>query len=124
MLVMSRGKWDQGFTWMPPAAAQISHHVGIDDTEIETELVPHLVAPLDLQSRWTYNQDLPGAMTQDEFQRHHSGFDGFAQADIVSDEQIDSRQLHGRRWQITCRDVIHHPRTRPNLHKLSKFGKR
>jgi hypothetical protein len=35
----------------PPA--QLLHQLTVDDAELEAELIPHLIVPLDLKARWT-----------------------------------------------------------------------
>ena len=60
MEVISRGKWVHGLTWMPRVAAQLSHQLAVDDAELEAELVPHLVPPLDLQGGRADDQDRGG----------------------------------------------------------------
>ena len=51
MLVMSRGKWLHGLTWMPRRRRSSRIKFGVHDAELQAELVPHLVPPLDLQRR-------------------------------------------------------------------------
>ena len=50
------------------AAAGGPHDRGVDDAEVEPELVPHLLLPLDLERRRADDQDLPGPVTDDEFE--------------------------------------------------------
>src|SRR5271166_4728505 len=50
-----------------PFPPQISHQFAADDAEVESELVPHLLLPLDLERRRADDQDLPGSMPDDEF---------------------------------------------------------
>lgn len=76
-----------------PATAQVAHQARIDDAEVEAELVAHLVAPLDLQGGRADNEDLPGSVADNEFQRHQARFDGFSEAHIVGDKQVDPGHL-------------------------------
>ncbi len=76
-----------------PAAAKIPHQRGVHDAEVEAELVPHLLLPLDLKRGRADDQDLPGAVPDDEFEGHHPRFDGLAEAHVVGDQQVDPRHL-------------------------------
>lgn len=58
------------------ATAKVTHQARIDDAEVEAKLVPHLVTPLDLQSGRADDENLPGSVTNDEFQGNHARFDG------------------------------------------------
>ena len=76
-----------------PLPPQVPHQFAIHDAEVEAELVPHLVPPLDLQRRRADDQDSAGPVADDEFQIDHPGFDGLAQAHVVSNQQVDPRHL-------------------------------
>ena len=93
MEVISRGKWFQGLTWMPRSRRRSSHQFAADDAEIEPELVPHLLLPLDLERRRADDQDLPGTVPDDQFEGDHPRLDGLAQAHVVSNQQVDPRHL-------------------------------
>ena len=75
------------------SSAQVSHQLRIDDAEVEAELVPHLVPPLDLQSGRADDQDLPGPMTDHQLQGHHPGLDRLAEAHVVGDQEVDPGHL-------------------------------
>ena len=76
-----------------PAAAQHPHQRRVHDAEVEAELVPHLLPPLDLERGRADDQNLPGPVPDDEFQRHHARLDGLAEAHVVGDQQVDPRHL-------------------------------
>src|SRR5262249_26799404 len=67
-----------------PAAAQFLHQAAVHEAEVEAELVPHLLLPLDLQGRGADDEDAPGPMPDDEFQRRHAGLNALAQEVIVA----------------------------------------
>ena len=54
-------------------AAQALDEGAVDDAEVEAELVPHLVAPLDLQGGRADHQDAVGAVAEHQFQDDHAG---------------------------------------------------
>ncbi len=41
----------------PAAPAQVAQELGVDDAELEAELVAHLIAPLDLQVGRAHDED-------------------------------------------------------------------
>lgn len=69
--------------------------LAINDMEIQTELAQHLVTPLHLQRGRTDNQDATGAVADDQFLCHQTSFNGFAQTDIICDQQIRPGHLNG-----------------------------
>ena len=93
MLVMSRGKWVHGLTWMPRLRRSSLISVRVHDAEVEAELVPHLLLPLDLQRGRADDQNLPGPVADDEFEGHHARLDGLAEAHVVGDQQVDPWHL-------------------------------
>ena len=48
----------------------------------------------------TDDQDLPGAVPDDEFEGHHPRFDGLAEAHVVGDQQVDPWHLDGPHHRI------------------------
>src|ERR1017187_8237577 len=76
-------------------AAEALDEGTVDDDEIEPELFQHLVAPLDLQGGRADHQDAVRAMAEHQFEDDHAGLDGFAEAHVVGDEQVDARHLDG-----------------------------
>jgi hypothetical protein len=83
-----------------PAAPQFLHQRAVHNAEVEPELVPHLLLPLDLQRRGADDQDAPGTVPDDEFQRRHAGLDGLTQAHVVGDEQVDPWHLDGPHYRV------------------------
>src|SRR5205814_2331063 len=69
-------------------AAQLANRVAVDDSEFETELISHLFLPLYLEGRRTHDEDGADAVAQDQFLYNESSLDRFAQANIVSYQQI------------------------------------
>ena len=76
-------------------AAQALHELGIDNAELQAELIAHLVAPLNLDRRWADHQGAADTMTQHQFLDDQARFDGLAQAHVVGDEQVDARHADG-----------------------------
>jgi len=71
-------------------AADVGAAFGVDDGEVEAELVGHLVAPLHGEAGGADDKDPLGAVAQQEFLRDQAGFDGLAQADVVCEQQVDA----------------------------------
>jgi hypothetical protein len=90
-----------------PLPPQHPHEFAADDAEVEPELVPHLLPPLDLERRRADDQDLPGPVADDQFQADHPGLDGLAQAHVVGHEQVDPGHLDGpdHRVKLVVLDV-------------------
>ena len=77
-----------------PLAAQLLHQLAVHDAEVEAELVPHLVPPLDLQARPGRRPGSVRARWRMMSSRATMpGLDGLAQAHVVGDEQVDPRHL-------------------------------
>ena len=68
----------------------------VDDAEVQTELIAHLVAPLDLQGRGADHQHRPGAVPQDQLLHDQARLDRFAEADIIGNQQVRARHLEAR----------------------------
>src|SRR6266849_5524368 len=81
-------------------APEVFHQVAIDDAELQAEFVAHLVTPLYLQRGGADDEDFAGTVTNDEFLADEPGFDGFAEANVIGDEQVDARHLDGSRYGV------------------------
>ena len=68
-----------------PPAPQVPHQLAIDDAEVEPELVPHLVPPLDLERGRADDQDPPSPVPDDQFEGDEARLDGLAEAHVVGD---------------------------------------
>ena len=75
----------------PAATTEVREQGAVDDAELEAELVAHLLLPLHLDRGRANDQNAAGAVAQDEFLHDKTRLDGFAEADVVGDEQIDPR---------------------------------
>jgi hypothetical protein len=62
-------------------------------TELEAELVPHLVTPLELEAGRADHERRSSAVTENQLLENEAGLDRLAEADIVSDEQADARHV-------------------------------
>ena len=91
MEVISRGKCDQGLTWMPRLRRKLADSFAVDDAELQAELVAHLFLPLHLQRGRADDQHRANPVAQDHFLNDQAGFDGLAEADVVGNQQIDPR---------------------------------
>ncbi len=87
-------KMRPGIDVQTATAAKPAHQLAIDNPKIETKLLAHLVAPLELQRRRADNQDAAGAMTNEQVLGDQAGLNRLAQADIIGNQQIDSRHLN------------------------------
>src|SRR5439155_840361 len=75
-------------------AAQAFEVFGVDDTEFQAKLLLHFQLPLELQRRRTNDEDGACAVTNEQFLDDEPGLDGFAEADIIGDEKIDTRHVN------------------------------
>src|SRR5262245_30842961 len=75
----------------PAATAEVGEQGAVNNAELKTELVPHLLLPLNLNRGRAYDQNASCAVTQDQLLRNKTCLDRLAQADVVGDEQIDPR---------------------------------
>ncbi len=100
MLVIRRGKCDQGFTWIP--RRRRSSFISSESTirKIQAEFVPHLISPLDLKRGRADDEYFSSTMADDEFQRDQAGFDGLAQSYVVRDQKVDPRHLNRTNHRI------------------------
>ena len=62
---------------------------------VQAELVPHLVAPLQRQAGRADDQHRPGPVPQHQLLHDQAGLDRLAQPDVVGDQQVGPR--HGQR---------------------------
>lgn len=74
---------------------QVAQVLAIDDAKLETELVAHLIAPLDLKRCRHDDQDAPRAVAEGQFLGNEPSLDRLAQTDIVGDQQADARHAQG-----------------------------
>src|SRR5260221_8975246 len=72
----------------------------INDAELQAKFTEHLVAPLHLERSRTNDQNAARAMANNQLLRHQSRLDGFAQADIIGDQEIRTWHLNRTRHGI------------------------
>ena len=60
-------------------ASQLADGFAVDDAELETELVPHLLLPLHLQGRRADDQHRADTVAQDHLLHHEASLDGLCQ---------------------------------------------
>ncbi len=84
----------------PALPPQILHQVAIDDAKLQPEFIAHLVAPLHLQGGGADDEDLAGTVTNDEFLADQPGLDGFTQANVIGDQQVDAGHLDRSRHGV------------------------
>jgi hypothetical protein len=73
----------------------LPEQLGVHDAEVQPELVPHLVVPLQGEPGRADNQHGAGAVAQHQLLHHQPGFNGFAQTDVIGNQQVGAR--HGQR---------------------------
>ena len=79
----------------PPAAPQLLDESGVDDLEVEAELLLHLDLPFELQRGGADDERGAGPVAEHQLLHDQAGLDGLAQADIVGDQQVDPRHPQG-----------------------------
>ncbi len=95
-------------------AADLSHQFGVDDGELQTELLAHLVLPLQRQARRADDDDCSGAVAQEQLLNDQASLDGLAEADIVGEQQVGARCIEGatERFELVRLDVHARPERR------------
>ena len=100
MLVMSRGKWFHGLTWMP--RLRRSNPIMVESTMRKSRPNLSRICSCHCTCREAGQtiENLPGAVPDDEFERHHPGLDGLAQAHVIGDQQVHPWHLDGPHHRI------------------------
>ncbi len=95
---ISRGKWrPDGLAPTPAFAPQLAQQLGVDDPELEPELLAHLVAATCTHRLGRADdQDRAGAVPQQELLDDEARLDRLAQPDVVGDQQVDARHASAR----------------------------
>jgi hypothetical protein len=88
------------------AAPELVELGGVDDREMQAELLRHLVLPLQHQARRADYHDPLGPVPEQEFQRDQARLDRLAQAHVVGQQQVHARGLDGTgdRFQLVRLD--------------------
>ena len=89
-----------GIRGEPARPAQGTQIGCIDNSEVQTELLPHLVLPFQLQSSRADDEDGAGAVTYQKFLQNKPRLDGLSQADVIRYEQIDAGHVQGAHQRI------------------------
>ena len=76
-------------------AAQLLHQVAVHDAKFQTELVAHLIPPVDLQTGGADNQDGAYPVADDKLLNDQTGLDCLTQAHVVGNEQVGAGHLDG-----------------------------
>ena len=95
-VTITRGNSRNGLAFRPVAAPYLRHQFAVDDHEVEAELLPHLVLPLQRQARRAHDDHGPGAVPQQQLLDDQAGLDGLAQADVVGEQQVRPRRTAAR----------------------------
>ena len=105
-LMIVRGCTANGFACRPWVRRSCPQRGGVQDGEVQAELLRHLVAPLAGQRRRADHQDAPGAVAQQQLLHDEPGLDRLAQPDVVGDQQVDPghAQRLGHRFQLVVLD--------------------
>ncbi|MDH6438194.1 hypothetical protein M2158_006735 [Streptomyces sp. SAI-144] len=91
---------------MPWVRAQAGAVLGVDDGELQAELLGHLVAPLEGEAGRTDDHGAAGPAAQHELLHDEAGLDGLAEADVVGEEEVDAGRADraGDRLQLVRLD--------------------
>ena len=87
----------QGGRVHPQPAAQALGSLAVHHLELQRELLPQLFPPLPAQRGWREDEDALDTAPEQELREDQPRLDGLAEADVVGDEQADSR--HAQRLQ-------------------------
>ncbi len=68
------------------------HVVFVEDLERQAEAAFELVLPLKEHGRRAGDDDFAGLLAEQQLAGDQAGLDGFAQADVIGDEEVDPRQ--------------------------------
>jgi hypothetical protein len=63
----------------------------VENLECQAETVGHRVLPLQQHRGWAADHDISSLFAEQQLPGDQSGFDRFAEADVVGDEQVDAR---------------------------------
>ena len=74
-------------------APQLVGLVAVDEVELEGELFPHLVLPLQAQRSRCQDEDALDSPADEQLAQDEAGFDGLAEAHVIGDEQAHARHL-------------------------------
>ena len=69
-------------------AADPSHQLGVQDRELQAELLPHLVLPLQRKAGRAHDHGRAGAVPQEQLLDNKARLDRLAEAHIVSKQQV------------------------------------
>ena len=99
----------------PVAAAHLGHQFAVDDDELQTEFVAHLVLPLQREAGRAHDHRGAGAMAKEQLLQHQAGFDGFAQPDVVGEQQVrpGAGQYAAQRFELMGPDCDARTRRAP-----------
>jgi hypothetical protein len=78
-----------------PPPPEFPHQLTVHDPKLQTELVPHLIPPLNLNRGRAHNDDTADPVPEDQFLSDQSGLNRFAEADIIGDQEINPRHPQG-----------------------------
>jgi len=93
------------------AASQRFKRRRVQDREVETETVGHLIAPLTGQRRWTHHEHSPRPVAQDHLLNNEPRLDRLAKPYVVGDQQVDAG--HRERLRDRLELVVLDRDTRP-----------
>ena len=77
-------------------AAGVLHRLGVDDAEVQAELLVHLVLPLHGKAGRADDDDGACAVTEQEFLDDHACLDRLSESDVVGEEQVGARARSAR----------------------------
>lgn len=72
-------------------AAYLGHQFAVDNDELQAELVPHLVLPFQRQAWRAHDHCGAGTMPQEQFLHDQACLNGFAQSDVIGQQEVRPR---------------------------------
>ena len=101
----------EGIRRQPRGTADLGELLGVD----EAELLPHLLLPLQAQTRRADDDDRAGAVAQEELLDDQARLDRLAQADVVGQEEVRARRLQGTAQRLELVGLQARPGTEGGL---------
>jgi len=88
------------------AAPQVAQRGGVEHREVESELLGHLVAPLQRERRGADDEDAPRPVPQQQLLGHQPRLDRLAETHVIGHQEVHPRhrQCTGDRFELVLLD--------------------